>query len=99
MTTGKGGWTYIITTKKNTVLYTGVTSDLKTRIYEHKTKAYPKSFTARYNADKLIWHEFHQRIESAIDREKQIKGWLRKKKVIQIEFTNPEWKDLYHELD
>ncbi len=76
----KEGWTYITTTRKNTVLYTGVTSELRNRIYEHKNKLYPDSFTARYNVDKLVWHEFHERIESAIEREKQIKGWLRKKK-------------------
>ena len=99
MATGKGGWTYITTTRKNTVLYTGVTSDLRSRIYEHKNKLHPGSFTARYNADKLVWHEFHQRIESAIDREKQIKGWLRKKKQALIESMNPAWRDLYEELD
>ena len=106
MTTGKGGWTYLSTTRKNTVFYTGVTSDLRTRIYEHKNKIYPGSFTARYNADKLVWYEFpaspagrHTRIESAIDREKQIKGWLRVKKVALIESMNSEWKERYDELD
>ena len=99
MKTGKGGWVYITTTRKNTVLYTGVTSDLRARVYDHKTKKYPGSFTARYNTDKLVWFEFHDRIESAIDREKQIKGWLRKKKVELIESLNPDWKDLYDELD
>jgi putative endonuclease len=99
MTTGKGGWTYITTTKKNTVLYTGVTSDLRGRIYDHMTKKYRGSFTAKYNADKLVWFEFHSRIESAIEREKQIKGWLRKKKTELIESMNPDWKDLYDELD
>jgi putative endonuclease len=95
----KGGWVYIMTTRKNTVLYTGVTSDLRSRIYEHKTKKYSGSFTARYNADKLVWYEFHERIESAIEGEKQIKGWLRKKKITLIESMNPNWNDLYDELD
>ena len=99
MTIAKGGWTYITTTRKNTALYTGVTSDLRERIYRHKNKEYPGSFSARYNVDKLVWYVFHERIESAIDREKQIKGWLRKKKVALIEIMNPEWKDLYDELD
>ncbi len=94
-----GGWTYITTTRKNTVLYTGVTSDLINRIYEHKTKQYPGSFTVKYNADKLVWFEFYNRIESAIEREKQIKGWLRKKKIVLIESMNPKWDDLYDDLD
>ena len=68
-------------------------------MYEHKTKLYPASFTARYNANKLVWYEFHNWIESAIDREKQIKGWLRKKKVALIESMNPNWKDLYDKID
>ena len=72
---------------------------MRERIHKHKTKQYPGSFTARYNADKLVWFEFHDRIESAIDREKQIKGWLRKKKIDLIESLNPDWKDLYDELD
>ena len=98
MTTGKGGWVYITTTRKNTVLYVGVTSDLGGRISEHKSKKYPGSFTARYNVDKLVWYEFHNHIEAAIEREKQIKGWLRKKKIALIESMNPNWKDLYDEL-
>ena len=99
MRMAKGGWTYITTTRKNTVLYTGVTSELRNRMYEHKNKLNPGSFTARYNADKLVWFEFHELIVSAIEREKQIKGWLREKKVVLIESMNPEWKDLYDELD
>ena len=99
MSTGKGGWTYITTTRKNTVLYTGVTSELRNRIYKHTMKQYPRSFTARYNADKLVWFEFYELIVSAIEREKQIKGWLRKKKVALIDAMNPEWIDLYDGLD
>ena len=72
---------------------------MRERIYRHKNKQYTDSFTARYNVDKLVWHEFHERIESAIEREKQIKGWLRKKKLALIETMNPEWKDLYDGLD
>ena len=95
----KGGWTYITTTRKNTVLYVGVTSDLINRIYEHKNKLYPGSFTARYNANKLVWFEFHEHVETAIEREKQVKGWRRQKKVALINALNPEWKDLYDTLD
>lgn len=68
---------YILTNKKNTVLYTGVTSDLEQRVYEHKTKFYPKSFTAKYNCDKLIYFEEFADIEEAIHREKQLKRYKR----------------------
>ena len=95
----KGGWTYITTTRKNTVLYVGVTSDLLNRIDEHKNKIFSGSFTAKYNVDKLVWFEFHERIETAIEREKQIKGWLRQKKIELINAMNPEWNDLYDTLD
>jgi putative endonuclease len=86
-------YVYIITNKSNKVLYTGVTSDLKKRIYEHKEKLV-KGFTGRYNVYKLVYYDMCEDIESAILREKQIKGWARKKKVSLIESMNPEWKDL-----
>ena len=95
----RGGYTYITTTKRNTVLYTGVTSELRTRIYQHKTKAYPNSFTARYNVDKLVYFEPFQYISEAYDREKQIKSWKREKKIALINRFNPEWKDLYGEIE
>jgi putative endonuclease len=84
---------YIITNKSNRVLYTGVTNDLRKRVYEHKNKLI-KGFTSRYNVDKLVFYDVCDDIESAILREKQIKGWLRRKKVALIESMNPEWRDL-----
>ena len=85
---------YILTNKNNTVLYIGVTSDLKQRIYQHKTKKYP-SFTKKYNIDKLVYFEKYNNIEDAIRREKQLKGWSRKKKDELVTSINPDWKDLY----
>ena len=86
-------YVYIITNKSNRVLYTGVTNDLRKRVYEHKNKLI-KGFTSRYNVDKLVFYDVCEDIESAILREKQIKGWLRRKKIALIESMNPEWRDL-----
>lgn len=86
---------YILTNKYNTVLYTGVTSDLKKRIYQHKNKEFKSSFTANYNCDVLVYFENFIRIEEAIAREKQIKAGSRKAKEELINSTNPEWKDLW----
>jgi putative endonuclease len=94
----RGGFAYITTTKRNTALYAGSTSDLIIRIYQHKTKEYPNSYTARYNIDKLVFYEFFVFIEEAIAREKQIKSWRRQKKIDLISKFNPEWKDLYDEV-
>jgi putative endonuclease len=74
-------------------LYTGVTNDLERRVYEHKNKLVP-GFTSRYGLNSLVYFDVTEDVESAILREKQIKGWLRKKKVELIESVNPEWKDL-----
>jgi len=93
----RGGYVYIVANKNNTVLYTGVTSLLKKRITQHKEKEYPGSFTARYNADKLVYYEGFHRIEDAIFREKQIKAGSRKKKELLIKSINPEYKDLFEE--
>ena len=84
---------YIMTNKTNRVLYTGVTNDLKRRVYEHKEKLV-EGFTKRYNISKLVYYEVCEDVENAILREKQIKGWLRRKKIDLIESTNPEWRDL-----
>jgi putative endonuclease len=89
---------YILTNKNNTVLYTGVTNNLIRRMGEHKAKTNPKSFTARYNIDKLVWYENHTDIGEAIAREKQLKAGSRKKKILLIENFNPGWKDLNDEL-
>jgi len=93
-----GGCTYIITNKKNSVLYVGVTSDLARRIREHKEKVYPKSFTARYNCNKLVWFECYSSIKEAIEFEKFYKGKRRSYKIQLIETINPEWKDLWEEI-
>ena len=88
---------YIMTNKNNKVLYTGVTSDLKQRIWQHKNKII-QGFTSKYNVNKLVYYEYIKNIKSAIEREKQIKVGSRKKKIELIEQFNPEWRDLYDEL-
>jgi len=85
-------YVYIMTNKSRT-LYTGVTNDLERRVYEHKQKLVP-GFTAKYNITRLVYFEVTQDVQAAITREKQIKGWLRSKKIALIESVNPEWKDL-----
>lgn len=94
----KGGSIYLMTNKNNTVIYTGVTEDLIRRVHEHKIKIDHKSFTAKYNLDKLVYHESFHTIEEAIAREKQIKAGSRTKKEKLINSINPNWKDLYNEL-
>ena len=90
----KPGFTYIITNRNNTTFYVGVTSDLEERIKKHKSKFYPKSFSARYNLNKLVYYEAFQMIGDAIAREKQIKAGSRIKKIALIEKMNPNWVDL-----
>lgn len=80
-------------TNKSKTLYTGVTGNLEKRVYEHKNKLVP-GFTSKYNIAKLVYFETTSDVHSAITREKQIKGWLRSKKISLIESVNPEWKDL-----
>ena len=82
-----------IMTNKSVTLYTGVTNNLERRIYEHKHHLV-KGFTSKYKIDKLVYFEETSDINAAISREKQIKGWLRKKKIALIESMNPGWKDL-----
>lgn len=88
---------YITTNKDNRVLYTGVTGDLKRRIWEHKNKIVD-GFSAKYNATKLVYYELYTDATEAIKREKQIKNLLRRKKIFLIEQMNPEWNDLYDEI-
>jgi putative endonuclease len=76
------------------VLYIGVTSRFEWRIPEHQMKTHPKSFTARYNVDRLVYFEEYSRVVDAIAREKQLKGWRRSKKIALIEGFNPGWADL-----
>lgn len=90
----KKGCVYILTNTNNTVLYTGITINLVKRIYEHKNKAV-LGFTEKYKLHKLIYYEIFEDMINAITREKQIKGWLRSKKISLIEKVNPDWKDLY----
>jgi len=90
-------YVYIITNWKNTVLYTGVTNDLKRRVYEHKEKPV-EGFTKRYNLTKLVYYEVAETAEAVILREKQIKAGSRQKKVELVEELNKTWSDLYPEL-
>ena len=92
---GKEYYVYVMTNKSRT-LYTGVTNDLMRRVDEHKKKLIP-GFTSKYNIQFLVYYESTPSIHAAIEREKQIKGWLRAKKIALINSTNPEWKDLSKE--
>jgi len=87
-------YVYLITNYKNSTLYTGVTSNLEKRIYEHRKVLKRNSFSSKYKLKKLVYYEQHRNINSAIKREKQIKGWIRKKKNHLIESINPDWSDL-----
>ena len=92
------GFVYIITTKRNTALYTGVTSNLKERILKYINRTYPDSFSKRYNITKLVYYECFGTMNDAIKREKQIKAGSRKRKVEMINGTNPDWVDLFETL-
>ena len=87
-----------MTNEYGSVLYIGVTSDLFTRIPEHKNKTFLTSFTARYSCTKLVYYETYGRIEDAIAREKQLKEWKKAWKIELISKMNPEWKDLFESL-
>jgi putative endonuclease len=90
-------YVYIMTNAKHTALYTGVTNDLKKRVWEHKGK-FVESFTKRYHVDMLMYYEVSEDIISAISREKQIKAGSRQKKLDLINSMNSEWRDLSDEL-
>jgi len=85
-------YVYIMTSQSRT-LYTGVTNNLQRRIYEHKHKLLP-GFTSRYNINVLVYYESYADIQEAIAREKQIKGWLRARKIALVDSVNPRWDDL-----
>ena len=87
----------MLCSKRNGTLYTGVTSDLAKRIYEHRNNLVD-GFTKKYNVHRLVWYEIHESAESAITREKQIKKWKRAWKLKLIEQTNPKWIDLYENI-
>lgn len=93
----KESYVYLLANKHNNVLYTGVTNDLIRRVYEHKNKLV-SGFTQKYNVDRLVYYEVCGSIIVAIGREKQIKGWSRKKKHGLINTLNPEWDDLYQSI-
>lgn len=95
----KPGFIYIITNKYQTVVYTGVTSNLPKRILEHKKKKYLNSFSARYNVNVLVYYEQFQWIGDAIAREKQIKAGSRETKNELIRSLNPTWKDLFDDIE
>ena len=86
-----------MTNKLDCVFYTGVTSDLEKRVYEHKLKLI-EGFTKKYNVDKLVYYEVFNEINDAIEREKQIKSGSRQKKIDLISSMNPSWKDLSNKL-
>lgn len=88
---------YLLACQRNGTLYIGVTSDLIDRVYQHRNEL-DESFTKRYKIHDLVWYEPHQTMESAIQREKQLKKWDRKAKIGLIEQNNPQWQDLWPEL-
>ncbi|MBY0611459.1 MAG: GIY-YIG nuclease family protein [Beijerinckiaceae bacterium] len=92
-----GGYVYIMASKPNGVLYTGVTSDLARRVYEHR-EGLIEGFTKRYGCKTLVYSEFHDDIRGAIQREKTIKHWSRAWKVRLFIGSNPDWNDLYDQL-
>jgi len=90
-------YVYIMTSKRNTVLYTGVTNDLRRRVYEHREKLVD-GFTRKYNVTKLVYYEIFQDPENAIMREKHLKAGSRQKKIALINQINKEWRDLHEQL-
>ena len=91
-------YVYILSNKLNTAIYTGVTKDLVRRIYEHKHHLDPDSYTSKYDITKLVYFESTSDIHAAIAREKQIKGWNRKRKNKLVESRNPSWAELYDSI-
>lgn len=88
---------YILASKRNGTIYIGVTSNLPKRVYEHKQDLL-EGFTKKYSVHTLVYFEFGESIEGAILREKELKGWVRKKKIALIESSNPDWIDLSNQL-
>ena len=88
---------YLLASKRNGTLYTGVTSNLLKRVWEHKSNLV-ESFTSKYGVHILVWYEIHDAMEIAIQREKTIKNWKRAWKMKVIVAMNPEWRDLYSDL-
>ena len=88
---------YMLASKRNGTLYTGVTSNLLKRIWEHKNHVV-EGFTKKYNINALVWYEIHETMDSAISKEKAVKNWKRAWKIKVIEENNPQWRDLYKDL-
>ena len=88
---------YMLASKRNGTLYIGVTSDLIKRVYQHRMELV-EGFTKRYGIHDLVWYEVHEILESAIQREKQLKNWSRRAKITLLERTNPDWHDLWLDL-
>jgi len=88
---------YLLASRRNGTLYTGVTSNLAQRVWQHKNDL-AEGFSKKYGVHLLVWHEVHVTMESAIAREKAIKAWKRAWKLELIELANPEWRDLYEEI-
>jgi putative endonuclease len=97
MAVGREYCVYIMTSAYNTIIYSGVTNDLARRVYEHKN-GLGGVFTKKYNVVKLVYYEVTENVYAALEREKQIKGGSRKKKIDLINSINSEWKDLYEEI-
>ena len=91
-------YVYILANATNTTIYTGVTNDLIRRVYEHKQNMDPKSFTAKYKVDRLVYFEETSSSRAAIEREKQLKGWSRAKKNALVNGMNPDWEDLWERI-
>ena len=92
-TTQHQAWVYILASRGSGTLYVGVTTDLKARIWQHKQGVFD-GFTKRYRVNRLVHFEVYRRIREAIDRERALKGWMRKRKIQLIEVANPSWSDL-----
>ncbi len=88
---------YIMASKRNGTLYTGVTSDLLQRVYQHRHSLVP-GFTVKYGCKVLVWYEQYDDMVAAIEREKQVKAGSRRKKLALVEAMNPEWRDLYDDM-
>lgn len=95
----KAGSVYIMSSPDRTTLYTGVTANLESRVWKHKNKEYPNSFSARYNCVVLVYYCHFFSINDAIAEEKRIKGGNRKQKEMLININNPQWKDLWEEIN
>jgi putative endonuclease len=88
---------YILASRRNGTLYTGVTSNLVQRVWQHREK-FVDGFTRQHDVSRLIWYEVHENAESAIAKEKQLKKWNRAWKIRLIERSNPYWNDLFHDI-